>query len=538
MTERVEDYTVICRGGLDSNRNYLYLNSVKPGSATELVNYEPSLYGGYRRIEGYNYFDETYQEVDNANAEGKILGIIIFNNEVYAMRKQQSGTTYKVYKYDSGSGWVAVTTGLTHNTSSGGKTINKIRWSIYNFGTEDRLIWVDGVNNATLFDGTNWTQASTSNGGTNFADAGGAQVLNAPRYVHIFENHIFLSGDPDYPGVIAHSAPLLDYDWTSSSGAGQLGCGFSVKQIHAWRDDLVVFGNTDISRIYVDSSSFVIKNVTKNVGCIASDSVVELGGDLYYLSRDGIRTYAGTAKINDVELEIQSKSIQQRTRDLVSQTPLDQVTSVIIRDKSQVRFFFNNSSVAANTTSGLLAGFVNYDGNLGLEWAELRGIRTSVVCSEIISGAEYILHGDYDGKVYRQETGNNFVGENITAIYSSPFLDFGSSMYRKLMREISIFIRPEGSVTLSTAIEFDWGKVSSINPSAYSMEDETAINSIYGEVQYAGSGVVYGGSKFPLLETPLEGSCYSVRVKITSSGTDAPYSVQGIIFSYSKKGRR
>lgn len=538
MPEQVKDFTVICRGGLDSNRNHLYLNNTKPGSGIELLNYEPSLFGGYRRIEGYSLLNETYDEVDNANAEGEILGIVVYDDEIYAMRKQQSGATYKVYKYDSGSGWNAVTTGLTHATTSGSKTIDKIRWAVYNFGTGDRLIWVDGVNNATLFDGTNWTQIASANTGADFANAGGNQALNAPAFVHIFSNHIFVSGDPDYPGAIAHSSPLSDYDWTAASGAGQLGSGFTVTQIAAWRDDLVVFGKTDISRIFVEGSAFLIKNVTKNVGCIASDSVVELGGDLYYLARDGIRTYAGTAKIGDVELENVSKSIQTKVLDLYSSTPLSEITSVVIKDKSQLRLFFNNSAVNASDTPGILAGIANYEGSLALEWYEIQGIRTSVVCSGLISGSEYILHGDYDGKVYRQEQGNSFAGANITSLYSTPYLDLGSPMYRKLSREINLFLRPEGNLSLNVELEFDWGASDRVNPSTYSLADEDISVATYGTTVEYDDGSIYGGNIFPKLETPIQGSFYSVRLKISSVGTQAPHSIQGIIFSYSEKGRR
>ena len=36
--------------GLNSNENHLELSDKLSGVATRLVNYEPSLYGGYRRI--------------------------------------------------------------------------------------------------------------------------------------------------------------------------------------------------------------------------------------------------------------------------------------------------------------------------------------------------------------------------------------------------------------------------------------------------------------------------------------------------------
>ena len=148
--DRIDSYKVICKGGLNSNENHLDLAANFPGSATRLLNYEPSLFGGYRRIEGFNYYDTTVtysggaygQEVQaldgssNPVAEGKILGLVMYRNEILgspyiiAARKDISGNTYSFWKHITGSGWSKITTGLTHNTVSGSKTINKIRLSL------------------------------------------------------------------------------------------------------------------------------------------------------------------------------------------------------------------------------------------------------------------------------------------------------------------------------------------------------------------------------------------------------------------------
>jgi len=48
MPDQIESYKLICSGGLNSNENHLDLSENFPGEATRLVNYEPSLFGGYR----------------------------------------------------------------------------------------------------------------------------------------------------------------------------------------------------------------------------------------------------------------------------------------------------------------------------------------------------------------------------------------------------------------------------------------------------------------------------------------------------------
>ena len=107
MADRIESYKVVCAGGLNSNENHLDLSENSPGAATRLVNYEPSLFGGYRRIEGFGPYDADYGEVDDVNnpgaAEGKVLGIAIFKDDVsettliIAARKDVGSNTYSFY---------------------------------------------------------------------------------------------------------------------------------------------------------------------------------------------------------------------------------------------------------------------------------------------------------------------------------------------------------------------------------------------------------------------------------------------------------
>ena len=108
MPDEIQSYKLICSGGLNSNENHLDLSENFPGEATRLVNYEPSLFGGYRRIEGFSKYDADYGEVTvdgSTTGQGKVLGIAIFKNDVtgantiIAARQDASATTYSFYYY-------------------------------------------------------------------------------------------------------------------------------------------------------------------------------------------------------------------------------------------------------------------------------------------------------------------------------------------------------------------------------------------------------------------------------------------------------
>ena len=150
---------------------------------------------------------------------------------------------------------------------------------------------------------------------------------------------MFYAGFPTGAGAGGPSFVLFttsgdDDDFTGSSNV--LDMGFSVVGIAPFRDSLFVFGEREIKKIVADATTtFAIQDVTSNVGCIATDSIIELGGDILFLASDGIRPIQGTARIGDVELQTISKPIQQLLQGLPSSHDLDNMTSVVIRNKSQ-----------------------------------------------------------------------------------------------------------------------------------------------------------------------------------------------------------
>ena len=90
MPDQIQSYKLVCSGGLNSNENHLDLSDNSPGAATRLVNYEPGLFGGYRRIEGYDEFDTDYGEVTvsgQLTGQGKVLGLAIFKDDVTNVTK-------------------------------------------------------------------------------------------------------------------------------------------------------------------------------------------------------------------------------------------------------------------------------------------------------------------------------------------------------------------------------------------------------------------------------------------------------------------
>jgi hypothetical protein len=311
-------------------------------------------------------------------------------------------------------------------------------------------------------------------------------------------------------------------------------------QIKPFRDNLFVFGNNAIKKVSADlTSGFVADQVTTNVGCVARDSVLEIGGDLLFLAPDGLRPVAGTSRIGDVELETVSKPIQSLLVDVIKNADLSTLNGVVIRSKSQVRYFWGDDTIAADDSDGLIGGLTDTNGSVGWEFGTTIGIRASCCSSEYIGTEEIIIHGDYDGKVYRQEVGNSFAGRDVVAIYATPYYDFNDTEIRKGMRKVNTFLRAEGPFVMNLALAYDWGDYTTARPSTYTQESKGGPTVFGGRnITYGGANVTYGGNSKPIMTSDIQGSGFSVRATYVTVGQFDPYTIQGIVFEYSVSGRR
>lgn len=518
MADRIQALKVSCLGGLDTNKDLLTQAERYPGSALQLINYEPSTSGGYRRINGYS---NSYGTVPG---QGDVLGINIFegiNDGIFACRRPSAGTSYFYRWSTSASNWVAITTPGTVNMTN----VKKVRFENLAWGT-NKMVLVDGINPAATYDGTTYTQITAST------------APAAPKYLTQFANHLFLAGDSSAPYNLYFSAPLNETNFTPAAGAGVINVGFPIVQIKSFRDVLYIFGKNAIKRLTGTSiADFNIQEVTNNLGCIVPDSVVEFAGNLVFLSYDGFRPIAGTARIGDVELENLSKQIQVTVNSLIneivdSSLDVEKFNSVVYNKKSQFRFFSTTESVF-----GILAGLRRTDQGIGMEFSQLFDITATAAASGLIDIDEIILHGDSTGKVYKQESGSSFDGRSILSVYQTPYYYHEDPTIRKNFYNTTTFLRAEGSVNIALAVSYDFDDSQRVfNPQDYAITTQYAA-AFYNSALYD-SAAVYDGNPSPVVKTNIEGSGFAISFTYVTNDTNLSHNIQGLVMNFSYNDRR
>ena len=512
MADNLASFKVFCQGGLNTSRDVLSQGETAPGSAVALINYEPAVTGGYRRISGF------LNDYGTVPGTGAVLGVAVangVNDGILAARTPSSGNNYLHYWDTATSAWVTVTTSGSPTMTG----VNKVRFKRYNWGT-NKVVITDGVNRAATYDGTTYTQITDTNAPTK------------PKVADIFNNHLFLTGDSVEPTNVWFSAPYDETSFDPADGAGVINVGFPVVAIKAFRDALFIFGVNNIRKIVGNNiANFVLQEVTDDLGCLATDSVIEIGGDVYFLSQDGYRPVSGTNKIGDVNLESISRSIQSIFTDVVLQEDLEGLSALLVREKSQFRVFF-----AAAETTGLIGGIRQTQQGTSFEFGQIIGLEATCADSGYIGQYEFVIHGDSTGKVHRQERGSSFNGDPIFSLYQSPFIYMQDPEQRKIIHSVATYLRSEGDNSISLSVLYDYEDFNTLSPTNYTLTTEGAA-AYYNEAIY-NSTAIFDGNPAPVVRTNISGSGNSVSFKYVTNDTNASHSIQGLVITFGVGDRR
>ena len=597
MVDSVSTFRAVCRGGLNTGADVLSTGEDSPGSATQLLNYEPNLEGGYRRLTG---FANNFGTVPGT---GSVLGVQVasgINQGILACRTPSSGNNYlhhwsfyytvavtsgqgssftvgetvsavtsssdssstgitgtviakasasltinfgtvtvaaestsifatnNVITGASSSASTTVTStptvvGWTAVSTSGSPTmtgVSKVRFTEINFGVP-KVVLTDGINPAATYDGSTYTQITDSNAPTD------------PLISAEFQNHLFLAGDPAQPSNLFFSAPTAETDFSPANGGGVINVGFSIVAIRKFRNVLFIFGQNNIKRLVGDNSAnFVLESVTSNLGCLSTDSVIELGGDLLFLAPDGIRPIGGTNKIGDVNLETVSKPIQSQIKNTILSEDLSKLSSVLIRSKSQFRYLFDTPS-----SQGILGALRETRGNISFEFAQTFGIECTCADSGYIGVnplKEFVIHGARNGKVFEQESGNAFDTSNILSIFKTPFIYMGNPEQRKTFYSTSTYMSAEGNFSVALSVTYDYDNTDIATP-----DNLTLSTTSPGAFFDRGTNIavfdttdIFDGNPSPVESATFSGSGKAIALTFVTDDTNESHSIQGFTITH------
>ncbi len=398
------------------------------------------------------------------------------------------------------------------------------RFDIIDFTGTKTLVLVDGVNAPALYNGTTFT----------VLDSAPSDVIGA-TVVATHKNHIFYAKGR----VLSFGSPLTTTDFQSGNGAGSIGLDNSIVAIKSFRDQLIVFTDSSIFRLNGDAlATFNLQPITRDIGCIQTDSVQEIGGDVVFMAPDGLRLLSATERIGDFGLAPITKKIQGTFNEFVKLHT--DFFSLVIRNKSQYRLFgWNNNFTRPNAQGILFTQFASPGEASVIDFAETRGIQVTA-CASVYSGTtEFVIFSGKEGFLHRMENDtSSFDGNNIATTFATPLYPINDPRIRKTIYKAQFYLDPEGRVNFDLNLKFDFDESGAVVMPAVTFTNATSNASQFYGIGAYGSAT-FGAKLQKVFSAQTTGSGKTISAQFEAdNNTDVPYALDALTLEYATHARR
>lgn len=489
-----QTFPIEYRGGLITNLAPLQQGGSAPGSAIALQNYEPSIEGGYKKILGYNKWNDF-----PLPGAGLVTGVIVTDTrDLIAVRES------KFYTSVDKANWV-------ERLDLSGSAGNKIRHTTFNFDGTNKVCMVDGVNKPIFWDSSD--QSITVD-----TDAP-SDVEGATRVVN-FKNHLFFAKGSN----IIFTAPFDEENYDDAQGAGIINVGARVVGLIVFREQLIVFSIDRIQRIVGNTSEdFALQPIAMNTGTFCGDTVQEVGGDVLYLGPDGVRYLSATERIGDFALERASEQIQSRLVNFFAEC--ENYSSVVVRNKSQYRIFRYEEQTPRSLSKGFLATrFLDRESG-GIAWSELVGFKPYNSDSKLFRDSEVIVFCNEDDYIYQMEQGNSFDGGSIEALFQTPFIPIEDPRVRKTYYKHTLYVKSEGDFEIDFNLLFDYEQVGVLQPNTLLLKADQSSVTFWGSPQAIWGQFNWANNPRQVYNNNTIGSSFTVSLRFYDNSTNPSFSI-------------
>lgn len=370
--------------------------------------------------------------------EGPVRGIHYYKGDLYAWRDNVGATELKMYK-SSASGWTAVSTGAT--LAPGGRVFC-ITHNFTGALNAEKLYGADGKNKAFQFDGTTYTQITT----TASPETPSLVIAHKNRLFAAVLGNLFLSspGDPvsGWAGVGATPAEIA---------TGQTITGLVSMPGDGDSGALAVYGENKVSVLYgYSTATWQMSVASPEVGALLGTT--QYASTAIAVDNKSIATLSAVQEFGNFASSDQGRKVKP----IISSTARQAVASLTHKAQNQYWVFFSDKSGLA----------------VSIENKAVREIMPFVLAHEAScafsgedeTGVERLFFGATNGMVYELERGSTFDGDDIEAwirlAFTSPAGPTMHCSWRRLRLDMSV---PEYA-EVKFNYEFDYGGPDYVTP--------------------------------------------------------------------------
>jgi len=532
MSSVLKTQEVSFSGGLDTRSTLQDLQN-RPGVATQLVNFEQSLGGGYRRING---FESIAENTPPSSTSNPIQGIYLYRTGMVVCKDD------KIYHTFDNITWTIVnrisSSFLDRSTFTALPEATRSSCTTYTFDTFTQGA-LGGRTDLLIHDGNN-TSAVLTITGTSNANATfryveiGAVVAGGVGILHKDQHIVALNREEPSSFFVSKIADMEDFSGTSS---GKYSVADPIIGLKSFREILYIFCKESIWKATeLSSGTPNIQPVFRNIGCVSNSTIQEVGGDIVFLATDGLRSLGATTKIGDVNISSMSVPISGLVQKILRNRSEYTFTSIVIRESNQYRLFYTEVN-SVTPGKGIIASYYPNKNKQSL-WAfsEINDIRMVVADSRISLGKDSIVHGTDTGLLFKHNSGDTFAGTEINWNVHTPYFDLGDVGLRKNARDLTFYLKPEGLVNMEASIIFDYDDYDVHQPLPYDVLTSNPP-SLFGSAIFGVS--LFGSKSISIDKIQIQGSFKTMSLRFNNKRNEpsAPFTLQGFDIAYTEGSR-
>lgn len=457
---------------------------------------------------GYlNLAAEEYRgDIGAVPGSGDILGVWVYDGNVYAFRNHTDGLSAKMW-VATASGWDEIVTGVTLNPGGAYEFVN---WNFSGAANSTKMYGVDGANKAFQWNGTSFTQITT--GGSNI-----------PGHIAVWRNRLFVSE----AGSLLYSAagdPVTGW----AAGAGEIGTGDEITALLALPGNnetiaLAVYCRNKTSILYgTTPANWVMSLTSPEAGALPRTA--QYVSTALVLDDRGVTSLSATDAFGNFAAASLSNAVQPFIDNRVGQTTC---SSVLRSQNHYILYFDDNSGLVFRVEGGKPKGVmpIFYD--------------VPVLCcvsGEDISGEEVVFFGSDDGYVYQANVGRTFDGADIEAWVRLAFNPESGPTVRKRWQRLLLEMKVTEYAAVNFAYEMDYGDFS-IPIAATTLEEfaqstETPGGGGFWD-QFTWDQWTWDSNYITPPKFDMTGSGYNVSpIFFAKDSLSLPYTLQSVLIHY------
>lgn len=391
-------------------------------------------------------------------------------------------------------------------------TGGRFEMTVANFGGNSgasRIYGCDGANRGFEFDGSIFCPIDTG------------MAVDTPKHCIVHKNHLFFSFD----GSAQHSGIGLPYIFSPIFGAAELATGdeivgFKSEPGAAGNATLGIY-NSNVTHMLYGTSALDWNLVRYREELGAFPYTIQQFGQTIFLDDRGITTLSTTLAYGNFQQATVSRHIQRflNTKRVLAQA------SCISRDKNQYRLFFSDKTGLYLTIEGS-----KIVGIMPILFNDIVSVCTSL---EDSTGAEVMMFGSTDGKVYQMDKGTSFDGDAIEAYLKVHY--HYSQLLRWLKKYMGATMELEGDGYAEFNFSYELGYGSTDIPQPGTSLEEVPFRSTVWDA-FIWEAFVWDGKTLAPSNVKLGGSAENISIIITkSSDYFFPVNFSGVYLRFTKR---